>query len=126
MRRLASALWLAITALAQTPTPGTVTTVTTVTITAAAGTAPEAITCTFTSTPSQVVTGCAGAGATLSTTFAVPIPSPGTIGTFGLSGNIITWSFQPYGPTVTSCPSGVTSGTCWQVVANGTSKSGAF
>ena len=110
---------LALAGLLSGQTAGTVTVVTTVTIASTAGTAPNTVTCNFTgnATTAQVLVSCTGAGATLSSTLPLPLPSPGTVGTFNLSGNIITWSFVPYTAANPGgvCPTGVTSGTCWQV-----------
>jgi DNA-binding CsgD family transcriptional regulator len=120
---------LACLLLAQTP-PGTVTVVTTVTITSAAGTAPSNLACNFTgnATTAQVTINCTGASATLNSTLPLPLPAPGSIGSFGLSGNTISWSFVPWTSANPggACPAGSVSGTCWQVVANGTAKNGVF
>ena len=117
--------------LGQTINPGTVNIVTTVTITSAAGVAPTNIGCNFTGNPTtaQITVNCNGNGATLSSTLPIPLPAPGTIGNFSLSGNTITWGFVPFNSSSVSglCPAGITApATCWQVVANGTVKTGAF
>ena len=113
MRYLICLLLCAVTLYAQAT--GAVTTTAVTTITATAPATSPVITCTFTAAHASVTVACSGAGATLSSTFAEPIPAPGTVGTFSLSGNTITWSLTP-GTNVTN----------WQVVANGTTGSGSF
>lgn len=127
-KRLLITMGLAIALGAQTP--GTVTTQTVVTITAVAGTAPSVVQCTF---AANAITGlinvnCTAGGATLNSTLPLPMPSPGTVGNFGLSSNTVTWAFVPFNAPNASaiCPTGTTAGTCWQVVANGTTKNGSF
>lgn len=121
---------LTFAAIATAQTAGTVTVVTTVTITSTAGTAPNNMNCNFTgnATTQQVTINCTGAGATLNSTLPLPLPAPGTVGNFGLSGNLITWAFVPASATPgIICPAGAVAGqTCWQVVANGTAKTGIF
>jgi len=103
--------------LAQAPA-GTVAQSTTSVITGTAG----GVICTLTNTtpalPSGIHIVCTSGGAmVLTLDSVVPTGTNGLAGSFGLSGNTITWLInQPTGQTAYS----------WQMGANGTAKSGTF
>lgn len=82
-------------------------------ITYTAGTS-NSVTCTF--LPTEV--NCTGPnGSSQKTVYPYPITIPGTVGSFGLSSNTITWSYKP---------AAVAGKTDWMVVANGVKQSGTF
>ena len=109
--------------LSNAQTPGTVSVLSNV-VSANAG----SIACTFTHV-NRLAISCTGNGASETTTAPLPILPPGTVGSFGMAGNIISWGFVPWNSVNAAalCPIPTpSSGTCWQIVANGTMNTGSF